>query len=228
MRHDARVVPGCEPRRPHPRGEREQLREPKAPVARDAGIRRLATCVAAHKGLDDRAPELLAEIERHMGATECVTGFARRDHRIGGAACTLRARTLRVEPEPERHADGFGAGVQQRDGAVDATAHRHCNAPGIRSLPDGRPDRVRERVGRQRLARHRGCLQQREPPEVASQPGRIRVDDPVAVDAKPHERPFAVARRVSDELDHPSTVAASPPAHGRSEPGKPGGCGVGA
>ena len=40
------------------------------------------------------------------------------------------------------------------------------------------------------------------PASGARQPGRVGVDDPVAVDREPHERELVAPRRVSDDLDH--------------------------
>ena len=42
-------------------------------------------------------------------------------------------------------------------------------------------------------------------------PGRVGADDPVAVHGEADERPLAVARRVSDDLDHGFTVALAGP-----------------
>ena len=63
-------------------------------------------------------------------------------------------------------------------------------------------ERVRKRVGGERLARHRGGLEQRQPGERPRQPGRVGFDDPVAVDREPHECELGPARGVSDDLDH--------------------------
>src|SRR5439155_10784131 len=93
-------------------------------------------------------------------------------------------------------------------------------------------ERVRERVGGERLARH-GCgLEQRESFERPFEAGRIRRDDAIAVDAQADERPVPVTRRVSDDLDHRSRLAATdkekapplPMSSRRENLDLPGGC----
>ncbi len=59
----------------------------------------------------------------------------------------------------------------------------------------------------QRLAADCRGLEQRQPGQRPLEPGRVRVDDPVAVHEQPHRRPVAVARRVSKRLGHTATVA---------------------
>ena len=75
-----------------------------------------------------------------------------------------------------------------------ATATR----PGDGAAREGGPERVRERVDRERLAADGRRLEQRQAREVALEPGRVGVDDPVAVHAQPDGRPLAVAARVSE------------------------------
>ena len=86
---DPRVVAGPEPRRPGAAREREQLGEAEAAVAAAARVRRLAARVAPDERIDDRAAELLAQIERHVREPARVTRLARRDHRLGRAAGAL-------------------------------------------------------------------------------------------------------------------------------------------
>src|SRR5437764_1400340 len=74
-------------------------------------------------------------------------------------------------------------------------------------LADARVVAGRERVARERLAADRRRLEQREPLERALEPGRIRLNDPAAVDEQPNRGPLAAARRVSERLDHRLTVA---------------------
>ena len=57
-----------------------------------------------------------------------MAGRPRRDHRLGRAARALGVGPVRVEPEPERHADRVRPGAQERDGAIDAAAHRDGDA----------------------------------------------------------------------------------------------------
>src|SRR5205814_1546043 len=75
---------------------------------------------------------------------------------------------------------------------------------------ENRPERVRERVDRERLPGDRGRLEQRDAGKRAVQPGCIRFDDPVAVDAQTSGGPFAVAARVSERLGHAGEGSASP------------------
>ena len=96
----------------------------------------------------------------------------------------LGARAGRVEPEAQRDADRVRSGAQERDGAVDAAAHRDRDPARARApaREDGR-DRVRERVGGERLAGDGGRLEQRQADERALEARSVGLDDPVAVDA---------------------------------------------
>src|SRR5205085_8862547 len=100
---DARVVARREALRPGSPREGKQLGEAEAAVAPHARVRRLAARVTADERRDDRAAELLAEVEGHVRHAQPVTRLARSDHALGGAARALRVRSVRVEPEPERH-----------------------------------------------------------------------------------------------------------------------------
>ena len=182
MVDDPRVVAGREAGGAGPPGEGEQLREAKAAVAADAWIRGLASGVAANEGSHDSPAKLVTKVKRHVRQAERVARFARRDHGLRRAAGALRVRGRRVDPEPQRHTDRSGPGAQQRDGAVDTAAHRHSDAISVRLGSKDLPERVRECVGSERLARHRGRLEQRQTCERALQADGVRVDDPVAVD----------------------------------------------
>jgi hypothetical protein len=139
-----------------------------------------------------------------------VTRLPRGDHRRRRAARALGVGPCRIEPQPQRDADRGGAGAEQRDGAVDAAAHRDGDAPRHRVRPDFGRNRVRERVGGERLARHRRGLEQRQALERPRQPRCVGSDDPVTVHRQPHEGELGSARRVPDELDHRSRLAARP------------------
>src|SRR5436190_12569791 len=54
--------------------EREQAPEAERAVAAHAGVRRLAARVPSHERADDRAPEVLAQVERHVRHAERVAG----------------------------------------------------------------------------------------------------------------------------------------------------------
>jgi len=69
---------------------------------------------------------------------------------------------------------------------------------GSRRSPEHRAQRVGERVRRERLAAHRRCLEQRQPGEVAFEPRRVGLDDPIAVHEEADGRPLAVPARVSE------------------------------
>ena len=75
------------------------------------------------------------------------------------------------------------------------------------AAPDGRADRVRERVGRERVAADRSCLEQGQAGELPVEPGRVGADDPLPVDPEPNGGPVPAARGVSEELDHAASVA---------------------
>src|SRR6185437_16904027 len=75
-----------------------------------------------------------------------------------------------------------------------------------------RPERVREGVDCECLAADRGCLEQGEPDKRPLEPGRVSVDDPVAVDGQADKRKVRTARRIPEELHHKirlATIAAS-------------------
>ena len=199
---DSRVVarpelPGAGPGR-----EREQLVEAEAAVAAPARVRRLAARVPLDERLDDGAAELLAQIERHVREPERVTGLPGRDHGLRRAAGALGVGPLRIEPEPERDSDRLRAGAKERDGAVDAAAHRDGDPFGIGLRAEDLRERVRERVRGERLARHGGGLEQRQPGERAREARRVGVHDPVAVDREPHKGELLPTRRISDDFEH--------------------------
>ena len=203
MLDDPRVVAGREPGRADPAREREELREPEAAVAARARVRRLAAGVAPDEGLDDRAPERVAEIERHVRkptlrgtcarAARTASGEQQARSTSGPSGSIQRRSVTPTAPVPAR---------EERNRRVDAAAHRHRDPAGVGARADDRPEGVRERVHGQRLAADRGRLEQREPAQVVRQAVRVGVDDPVAVDPEPDERELRAARRVSDQLAH--------------------------
>ncbi len=137
-----------------------------------------------------------------MRDAEPVARLAGGDDAVGRAARALGVRPLGIEPEPESHANRIRQRAQQRDGAVDASAHRDGGAGRRRHRAENRPERVRERVDRQCLAADRRRLEQRQSREVALEPRRVGLDDRVAVDAEPHRGPLTAATGVSEALDH--------------------------
>ena len=137
-----------------------------------------------------------------MRDAEPVARLARCDDRLRGAARALRARPSRIEPQTERHADRVRQRAQQRDGAVDAAAHRDGGASRRTLRAEDGTERVRERVDGERLAGHCCGLEQRQSGEGPVEPGRIRLDDAVAVDDDANRGPLGVASRVSEALRH--------------------------
>ena len=97
-----------------------------------------------------------------MRQAERVAGLARGDHRLRRAAGALGVRPGRVEPEPQRDADRVRPGAEERDGAVDAAAHRDGDPP-RRGLGAEAPGRARSRARRRRASRRA-----RRPPRAAS------------------------------------------------------------
>ncbi len=137
-----------------------------------------------------------------MRDAEPVARLARRDHGLRRAAGALGVGPGGVEPEPQRDADGVRQRPQEGDGAVDAAAHRDRRASGAPPGPEDGPERVRERVDGERLAADRGRLEQRQPLQRPVEPGRVRLDDAVAVDEQPHRSPLPVPGRVAEDLHH--------------------------
>ena len=206
----AGVVARPQLRRPGPRGEGEQLGEAEAAVAATARVRRLTTGVRLHERLDDGVAELLAEVERHVRQSERVARLPSGDHGVGGAAGALRIRAGRVEPEPQRDTDRLRPRAEQRDGAVDAAAHCDRDPARVRLGPEDRSERVRERVGGERLPGDGGRLEQRQARQRALEARRVGGDDPVAVDREPHERELLAAGGVSEHLEHATQRSAGP------------------
>ena len=200
--HDPGVVTRCQPARAGAAREGEQLCEAEAAVAARARVGRVTARVTPDEWFDDGAPELFPQVEGHVRNAERVAGLPRGNHSRGRAANPLGARTVRVGPEPERDADRVRASPQQRNRRVDPAAHRHRHADRRRSGSEDGPDRVRKGVHRQRLPADGGRLEQAQPPQVGVEPVRVGIDDPVALDAQPDERPAAVTRRVTCNLGH--------------------------
>ena len=68
------------------------------------------------------------------------------------------------------------------------------------AVNDGR-DRVRERVGGERLAGDGGGLEQRQADERPLEAGRVGLDDPIVVDEQPDGGVVVAARGVADQLE---------------------------
>ena len=200
MLDHARVVPGPERVRPGALGEREQRVEAERAVAGGAGVRRVARRVARRERVDHRGDELLAEVERDVREAERVTAGAGGCDCLGGAAGPLGRGARRVLPEAKRHTYRVRRGAQERDGAVDAAAHRHRGAPRLVLGDEHLPDRGRERLERERDTSNRSGLEQGQPRERAVDTVGVRVDDAVSVHDEPHGGPLAAARGIADDL----------------------------
>ncbi len=218
---DAGIVARPEDARPGPAGERDELVEAEAAVAPRARVRGQAGGVGLDEGAYHALTERLPQVERHVRQPEGVAGAARCDDRVRGAADAVGARAGRVEPQPQGDADGLRPGAQERDCAVDAAAHRDGDPARDRPGLEGRGERVREGVGRQRLPRDRRCLEQRQPGEVAGEAARVGLHDAVAVHDEPDGGVVGTAGGVSDQLvqGHRLRLAASRrPSCGRATP----------
>src|SRR4051812_47397471 len=73
-----------------------------------------------------------------------------------------------------------------------------------------RPDRICERVDRERLAADGRSLQDRQAGERAVEPVCPRVDDRVTVERELNERVVGPTSRISNDLDHAATLAPHP------------------
>ena len=208
MLRDTRIVAGRKPVAAGAPRKREQLGEAEAAVAADARIRRLAARVSPHERRHDRAAKLLAQVERDVRKAEPVARLARRDHGFGRAAGPVRVRARRGRARGEASRRSRSGPARSSATALStppliATAVR----PATGSARKTGPIAFASASTAKRLAADRGSLEQRQPGERTFEPGRIRLDDAVAVDAQTHRGPLAVARRVSERLDHSRTVA---------------------
>src|SRR3989442_7009370 len=182
MLDDPGVVPGREGVRTCAVREGEPLGEAKAAVAMDAWVGRLAAFVAAHERLDHRAAKLFAQVERHVWDTERMTSSACSKDRIGRAASTLGIGPVRIEPEPQSDADRVRQRLEQRNGTVDASTHRNCNAPNRPRRPKDRPNRISERINGKRLPPNGSSLERRQPNERTLEPRSISLDNALPVE----------------------------------------------
>ena len=143
-----------------------------------------------------------------------MAGLARGDHGVGRAARALGARAGRVEPEAQRDADRVRSGAEERDGAVDAAAHR-----------DRDPARRRGRAVKTGAIAFASASAASVSPGTAaassserptsgrSRPGASASTMRSSVDGQPHGGVVLAARGVSDQLErrHPRRLAACLP-----------------
>ena len=161
--------------------EGEQPREAEAAVAVDARVRRLPTLVTPDKRVDDRAPKLLAQVERHVRHPERMASRTGSQHRIGRTACALGIRPIRIEPEPKRHTDRVGQRLEQRNRTVHAPTHRNRNPTFKPRSPKNRPDRIGQRISSKLLPTNGSSLEQCQPNKRPLEPRRISLNDPLTV-----------------------------------------------
>jgi hypothetical protein len=209
MLDDPCVVPGCKLVRSGTACKREQPREAKAAVAVDARVGCLPTFVTADERVDHGTPKLFAEVECDVRNAERVTRGTGSENRIGRATGALRVGPVRIEPEPQRDADGVRQGLEQRNGAVDTAAHRNRDPPGRTWRPKDGPDRVGKGVNSERLAPDRRSLEQRQSNERPIEPRSISLDNALSIEPKPHERKLSATRRISNELQHRTQASAN-------------------
>ena len=159
---DPGVVAGRDPDGPEPVGRIRDRREAERAVAAHARVGRAAAGVRRDELVDDRSLELLAQVDRKVRDAEGVARPPRGPHRVGRAAGPLGVGRVRVDPQPKGHADGLHPRLErlgERDGRVDAAAHRHDD-PGRVGIEPGRRrcrcERGMKRIGRKRRAAARG------------------------------------------------------------------------
>ena len=208
MLDDSRVMPGREPRRAGALREREQLAEAERAVAARAGVRRLAARIAANERLDDGAPELLAEVERHVREAEAVARAARRADRVGRAAGSLAVRRCGIDPEPKRDTD--------RVRASRARARRRCRRRRSSQPRCATRDGAARKTGP--IAAASASTASSSPPTAAAsssvRPRRSSSSPSASASTitSPSTRsraagPLAAERRVAEGLDHERTRA---------------------
>jgi hypothetical protein len=145
---DPRVVARPQGLRSRALGELEQRVEPERAVAARARVRRVAGRVPGRERADHGRPELLAQVERDVWEPEAVAGGACGRHRLGRAAGALRRWPGGILPKPKRDPDRVRPGAEQRDGAVDAAAHRNGDPSGAGRGDEDLANRRRQRLDR--------------------------------------------------------------------------------
>jgi hypothetical protein len=95
----------------------------------------------------------------------------------------------------------------KRHRAVDAAAHRNRDPAGVGRRAEDLSEGIRHRVGGERLAWYRCGLEQRQALQRPRHPGRVRVQDAIAVDDQARERPLATASRIAHHFECHATQA---------------------
>ena len=175
----------------------------KRAVAADARVRRLAARVARGERLDD-------------GCRNC----SRRSSVTCGIPSRWQVSRAAITAAGEQQTRSLAADVRDRSRAGASRRRRprpprgappRCR-PRRSSRPPSAPASARARIaGPIAFASastasvspaDRRRLEQRQPDEVALEPGRVGSDDPLPVDLEPDGGPVAAARRISEELGH--------------------------
>jgi hypothetical protein len=68
-------------------------------------------------------------------------------------------------------------------------------------------DRIRQRVGCERLSSDRGSLEQSQSNQIAVEPCCVSVDDPVTLKPESHESELGAARGIAEKLSHEFRLA---------------------
>jgi hypothetical protein len=130
----------------------------------------------------------------------------------------IRAHTVVTEKRLEAEDEGILSVTSRRTvflGNRKTLEFPHAKLLNLTVFSDGLQFHVSGRTSAPLLAGFDGELvaaygrgfEQGQALERPLEPRRVRAHDPVAVDCEPDERPGAVARRVSADLDHGSTIA---------------------
>ena len=219
---DARVVARGQPRGAQPAGQREHRVEPHQAVAAHTGVGGLPGGIGVQEVVDDRGPELVAQVQREVGQAHAVGRRPRPGHGLGRAAAALPVGAG-IRPQLERHGQHVPAGVQGQlrgGGTVHPAAHGHQRATRVRveahrAVTCGQSQRPVQGIGGQlggvggggrqapqlggdRGRGHRGRIEQRLPLQ------------PSSTTALPAARAAAHPQRLEPGLDDP----VAPHAHG--------------
>ena len=182
--------------------ELDERVEAEAAVAAHARVRRQALRVALDERLHDGGAELLAEVERDVRQAE-RDGTSRGPRSRRRASSRRARRSGRPGSSQSRSVTPIAFGAARRSATALSTPPLIATAmrPGRGAAREHGRDRVRERVGGERLAGHRGCLEQRQPDEERSRPGASASTMPVALDDQPHGCIVLAAGGVADQLE---------------------------
>ena len=162
----------------------------KLPLQRMHGFGVSPRRVAAHERLDDGAPELLAQVERDVRQAEPVARGAGGEHGLRRAAGALGVGAVRIEPEPESDADRLAARrVAARPRCRRRRSSRRRRDPGAGSARKTGPSAFASASTASSSPPTAAASSSVKPLERTLETFGLGADDPVALDAEPHERP---------------------------------------